>query len=136
MPTRLALALGAAALAAATAILLAGSVAAQGGNPTGAEQTEASPPPLCATTISCVYAEFNWRVPNGYRLQMAKTCGANCETRYWVINAANGQVLLATEPARNGLFAVGLGSGPDDGYTPVRTIFPAYTPADAMCCPS
>jgi hypothetical protein len=115
-----------------------GGAAAQLGDPEGPGQAVPAPQAQCPRTIACTYAEHNPQgASSAYRLQALQVCGANCATQYWVVNAADGRVLLTVDPVRGGaIVALARGSGPDDARPGIRIIVPSYTPTDAMCCPS
>jgi hypothetical protein len=109
---------------------------AQIGDVTGPGQPVEMPPPQCPSTVACTYSERNY-LPDGYRFQALRVCGANCSVQYWVSSIPDGQQLLVTDPVRGGgIIAVGPGESEDDPHPPVRTVLPNYTPADPACCPS
>jgi hypothetical protein len=122
--------------AVAVSLLSAGLAAAQLGDPAGPGQAVPAPPAQCPRTFACQYAERNY-LPDGYRFQALRVCGANCTTQYWASSIPDGQSLLAIDPVRGGgIVAVGQAASPQDPHPPVRTFLPAYAPEDAACCPS
>jgi hypothetical protein len=109
---------------------------AQTGDVSGPGQSVPMPPAQCPRTIACNYVERNF-LPDGYRFQALRVCGANCTVQYWVSSIPDGRQLLATDPVRGGgIVAVGRTASVDDPHPPVRTVLPSYTPADPGCCPS
>jgi hypothetical protein len=137
MPASPAYASRIAMLAAAAATVLSVSPAvAQASDPPGPGQDVPPPPAQCPQVLACTYTERNY-LPNSYRFQMLRVCGANCTSQYWVSSIPEGQLLVAIEPVRGGgIVAIGRAADPQEAHPPIRTVLPDFAPKDPACCPS